>query len=225
MVRIYRRAVVIVGMVLVVLAAVARPGAAQQKRGALFAIAGGYFGTDLYVGANVRNKVHLGDSWTYGGRLVMMPQERYGVELSYMHASSDVSTSVDSIAFGGGQGNRGTISVDQIDLSGLWTGYRARTTGFVSLGIGTTIFTPHIPNSTSPVGNGDAHWRFAFNAGLGAIFRVTEGLSARVDGRYRGVTTNHATGGGSYCSYGYCYGYASTIYWNGEVTAGLGYTF
>jgi opacity protein-like surface antigen len=213
-------------MALVVVAAVARPGAAQQKRGALFAVAGGYFGTDLYVGANINNKVHLGDSWTYGARLVVMPQERYGVELSYMHASSDVSTSIDSIAFGGGQQDRGNISVDQIDLSGLWTGYRSRTTGFVSLGIGTTIFTPHIPNSTGPSsGNGDAHWRFAFNAGLGAIFRVSEGLSARIDGRYRGVTTNHATGGGSYCSYGYCYGYASTIYWNGEVTAGLGYTF
>ena len=66
---------------------------------------------------------------------------------------------------------------------------------------------------------------FAFNAGVGAIFRLAESISARIDGRYRGVTTNHSTGGGSYCSYGYCYGYASTIYWNGEVTAGLGYTF
>ena len=225
MVRIHRRALVMVGMALVIVAVAARPGAAQQKRGALFAIAGGYFGTDLYVGANINNKVHLGDSWTYGARLVMMPQERYGVELSYMHASSSISTSVDSVPFGQ-PGDKGTIGVDQIDISGLWTGYRARTTGFVSLGIGTTIFTPHIPNSTGPSGgNGDAHWRFAFNAGLGAIFRLTEGVSARIDGRYRGVTTNHATGGGSYCSYGYCYGYASTIYWNGEVTAGLGYTF
>jgi opacity protein-like surface antigen len=226
-VRIHRKAFVSVGIALVVVAAppVARPGAAQQKRGALFAIAGGYFGTDLYVGANVRNKVHLGDSWTYGARLVMMPQERYGVELSYMHASSAVSTSSDTVSFGQGT-DKGTIGVDQIDLSGLWTGYRARTTGFVSLGIGTTIFTPHIPGATTSAGNGDAHWRFAFNAGLGAIFRLTETLSGRIDGRYRGVTTNHATGSTSYCDvWGYCYGYASTIYWNGEVTAGLGYTF
>ena len=225
MVRTPRRALVIIGMALVVVAAVARPGAAQQKRGALFAIAGGYFGTDLYVGAQVNNKVHLGDSWTYGGRLVMWPQERYGVELSYMHASSSVSTSNDTIPFGGST-DKGTIGVDQIDLSGLWTGYEGPARGFVSLGIGTTIFTPHIPNSTGPSGgNGDAHWRFAFNAGVGAIFRLGESMSARIDGRYRGVTTNHATGGGSYCSYGYCYGYASTIYWNGEVTAGLGYRF
>lgn len=220
MVRTHSRALVILGMTIVVVTAGARPGAAQQKRGALFAVAGGYFGTDLYVGLNVRNKVHLGDSWTYGGRLVMMPQERYGVELSYMHAQSSVTTSSDTVSFGQGT-DRGNIGVDQIDISGLWTGYRGTATGFVSLGIGTTIFTPHIPNA-----NTDSHWRFAFNAGVGAIFRLGESLSARIDGRYRGVTTNHATGSSSYCdSFGYCYGYASTVYWNGEVTAGLGYRF
>src|SRR5262249_52735102 len=117
-VRTHSRALVILGMTIVVVTAGARPGAAQQKRGALFAVAGGYFGTDLYVGLNVRNKVHLGDSWTYGGRLVMMPQERYGVELSYMHAQSSVTTSSDTVSFGQGT-DRGNIGVDQIDISGL----------------------------------------------------------------------------------------------------------
>ena len=220
MVRILRRALVIVGIAVAVVAGTARPSVAQQKRGALFAIAGGYFPTDLYVGLNINNKVGFSDSWTYGGRLVVMPQERYGVELSYARAVSDVATSNDTIPFGDPT-NKGTVAFDQIDISGLWTGYRSTATGYVSLGLGTTIITPHIPNAT----NADSHWRFAFNAGVGAILRIGESLAARIDGRYRGVTTNHATGSASYCEFGYCYGYASTVYWSGEVTAGLGYRF
>jgi hypothetical protein len=40
--------------------------AAQEQRFQLYAIGGGYFATDLYVGTNINNKVELSDSWTYG---------------------------------------------------------------------------------------------------------------------------------------------------------------
>jgi hypothetical protein len=197
--------------------------AAQDKRFQLYAIGGGYFGTDLYTSvgtSNPNNKVELSDSWTYGGRLVYFSNSRFGVELSYARAVSNIKTSVDSVPFGTPQ-DRGNIGVDQIDISGIYAGYQGPASGYLSIGLGSSILSPHIPGR-----NTSSSGRFAWNIGIGGMFQFGESMVARLDGRYRGTSTNHSTGSQSWCDgFGYCYGYASWVYWSGEVTAGLGFRF
>jgi len=115
----------------------------------------------------------------------------------------------------------GNIGIDQIDISGIYAGYSGPTSGYLSIGLGSSIFSPHVGNAnTSSTG------RFAWNIGLGGMVQIGESLIARIDGRYRGTSTNHSTGSSTWCDgYGYCYGYASWVYWSGEVTAGLGFRF
>ena len=193
---------------------------AQQQRFQLYAIGGGYFGSDLYVGTTAANKVELSDSWTYGGRLVYFSNPRFGVELSYARAVSNVKTSIDTIPFGEPT-DRGHIGIDQIDISGIYAGYSGPASGYLSIGLGSSILSPHIGNA-----NTSSSGRFAWNIGIGGMFQVGHSMIARIDGRYRGTSTNHSTGSSSWCDgFGYCYGYASWVYWSGEVTAGLGFRF
>jgi len=203
--------------VVVTLAAGAAPTVAAQKKVSLFAIGGYYIASDLYtgVGANANNKVVLDDSPTFGGRLVFMSQPRFGIELNYMRAVSNLHTTNPAKPLDG------NVSLDQIDISGLYAGYNGTGRGYVSLGLGTTAFTPHIQGV-----NGSSQWRFAWNVGVGFMADVGQSMIARLDGRYRGTTTNRQTGSGSYCdAFGNCYGYASMIYSSGEITAGFGFRF
>lgn len=219
--RSFSRTAVALGVATVLMVGIAGRAAAQrQQRFQLYAIGGGYFGTDLYVGQTVNNKVHLGDSWTYGGRLVYFSNPRFGVELSYAHAVSNIQTTIDSIPFGGPQ-DRGNVGLDQIDLSGLYAGYQGPASGYLSIGLGTTILSPNIPGL-----NTSSSSRFAWNLGIGGMFEFGQSMIARIDGRYRGTSTNHSTGSSTWCDgFGYCYGYASWVYWSGEITAGLGFRF
>ena len=203
--------------VVVTLAASAAGTAVAQKKVALFAMGGYYIASDLYVGvgANAGSKVKVDDSPTFGGRLVVMPQPRFAVEFNYMRA--------DSKLHGGtlAQPREGSVTLDQLDISGLYAGYSGAGRGYVSLGLGATAFTPHIEAS-----NGSAEWRFAWNVGAGFMFDVGQSMIGRIDGRYRMTNTNRQTGSSSYCdAFGNCYGYASMIYSSGEVTAGLGFKF
>ena len=203
--------------VVVTLAASAAGTAVAQKKVSLFAMGGYYIASDLYtgIGANAGNKVKVDDSPTFGGRLVVMPQPRFGVEINYMRA--------DSKLHGGtvAQPREGNVTLDQIDISGLYAGYSGAGRGYVSLGLGTTAFTPHIEAT-----DGSSQWRFAWNVGAGFMFDVGQSMIGRIDGRYRMTNTNRQTGSSSYCdAFGNCYGYASMIYSSGEVTAGLGFRF
>lgn len=203
--------------VVVTLAASAAGTAVAQKKVSLFAIGGYYIASDLYVGvgANAGSKVKVDDSPTFGGRLVVMPQPRFAVELNYMRADSKLHGG--TIA----QPREGSVTLDQLDISGLYAGYSGAGRGYVSLGLGATAFTPHIEAS-----NGSAEWRFAWNVGAGFMFDVGQSMIGRIDGRYRMTNTNRQTGSSSYCdAFGNCYGYASMIYSSGEVTAGLGFKF
>jgi opacity protein-like surface antigen len=132
---------------------------------------------------------------------------------------STIKTSVDSVPFGTPQ-DRGDVGIDQIDISGIYAGYQGPASGYLSIGIGSSILSPHISGvNTSSSG------RFAWNIGIGGMFQFGESMVARIDGRYRGTNTNRSTGNNAWCDPGYCYGYASWVYWSGEVTAGLGFRF
>ena len=215
------RAGVTLGIAASLVIGLADPLPAQEQRFQLYAIGGGYFATDLYVGTgtNINNKVQLSDSWTYGGRLVYFSNQRFGIELSYARAVSNLKTTNDS-SFGSPT-DRGSVGLDQIDISGIYAGNRGPASGYLSIGLGSSILSPNIPGlNTSSSG------RFAWNIGLGGMFEFGESMVARLDGRYRGTNTNRSTGSSSWCDgFGYCYGYASWVYWSGEVTAGLGFRF
>ncbi|HEV2670375.1 MAG TPA: hypothetical protein VGU74_04740 [Gemmatimonadales bacterium] len=204
--------------VVVTLAAGAAGTADAQKKISLFAIGGYYIASDLYVGVtsgvNAGNKVKVDDAPTYGARLVIQPQPRFGLEFSYARASSKLHAG--TVA----QPREGNVTLDQIDVSGLYAGYNGTGRGYVSLGLGTTGFTAHTATT-----NGSSQWRFAWNVGAGFIKDIGQSMVGRIDGRYRGTTTNRQTGSGSYCDAFGCYGYASMIYSSGEVTAGLGFRF
>ena len=215
-----RKAAVTIVVAVSLIAGMADAARAQQQRFQLYAIGGGYFGSDLYVGTTAANKVELSDSWTYGGRLVYFSNPRFGLELSYARAVSNVKTSIDTIPFGEPT-DRGNIGIDQIDISGIYAGYQGPASGYLSIGLGSSIISPHIGNA-----NTSSSGRFAWNIGIGGMFQIGESMIARIDGRYRGTSTNHSTGSSSWCDgFGYCYGYASWVYWSGEVTAGLGFRF
>lgn len=215
-----RKAAVTIVVAASLIAGMADAARAQQQRFQLYAIGGGYFGSDLYVGTTAANKVELSDSWTYGGRLVYFSNPRFGLELSYARAVSNVKTSIDTIPFGEPT-DRGNIGIDQIDISGIYAGYQGPASGYLSIGLGSSIISPHIGNA-----NTSSSGRFAWNIGIGGMFQIGESMIARIDGRYRGTSTNHSTGSSSWCDgFGYCYGYASWVYWSGEVTAGLGFRF
>lgn len=201
--------------VVVALAAGVADTAAAQKKVSLFALGGYYIASDLYVGTSLNNKIKVDDSPTFGGRLVIFPQPRFGVEISYARAVSNLHGG--TVA----QPREGDVTLDQIDISGLYSGYSGAGKGYVSLGLGTTGFTPNIEGT-----KGSAQWRFAWNVGAGFLFDVGQSLAGRIDGRYRMTNTNRQTGSNSYCdAFGNCYGYASMIYSSGEVTAGLGVRF
>ena len=192
---------------------------AQEQRFQLYAIGGGYFATDLYVGTSINNKVHMSDSWTYGGRLVYFSNSRFGLEFSYARANSTFSTTNDSTF--GSPTDQGDVGVDQIDISGIYAGYEGPASGYLSIGLGSSILSPHIPGRDI-----SSSGRFAWNIGIGGMFKFGESMVARLDGRYRGMNTNRSTGTNSWCDgFGYCYGYASWVYWSGEITAGLGFRF
>lgn len=193
--------------------------AAQEQRFQLYAIGGGYFATDLYVGTSPNSKVELSDSWTYGGRFVYFPNHRFGVEFSYARAVSNLKTRNDSTF--GSTVETGDVGLDQIDISGIYAGYQGPASGYLSIGLGSSILSPHIPGR-----NTSSSGRFAWNIGIGGMFQFGESMVARIDGRYRGMNTNRSTGSSNWCDgFGYCYGYASWVYWSGEVTAGLGFRF
>jgi opacity protein-like surface antigen len=146
-----------------------------------------------------------------------------GVEIGYARAVSDIRTTNPDYPFGTPE-DPGSIGLDQLDLNFLLFKPSGWAAPYFTVGIGTTIFSTDIPMVTT-----DAQWRFAWNLGLGV--EVYPGTSRRfvfrVDGRVRGVDTYRAVGGGGvYCDgWGYCYGYASTVYTSGEATAGLGVRF
>jgi len=199
-----------------------RAAAQKPKRFDLSVLGGGYFASDLYSaysGANLAGKVHLADSWTYGGRIGFVPERHVGLEFSYARAVSDASAT-NPITAPGLQG--ASVTLDQFDFNFLFGQPKSsQGIGYFTLGLGWTTVSPTIPQTTA---SGDTF--FAWNFGIGVKAYLGESALFRIDARYRGVDTNRTTGVYDYCDfYGYCYTYASSIYYSGEVTAGLGFRF
>jgi hypothetical protein len=216
-------AALVLGCWVAVFGAANQAAAQRPPRFDLSVLGGGYFASDLYNGTNSitsgTTKVHLSDSWTYGGRLGFTAQNHIGLEFSYARAVSDASAS-NPVASPGLTG--ASVALNQFDFNLLFGQPQGnRGIGYFTLGFGWTDVVPSIPNSTAT-----SNSFFAWNFGLGLKAYMGRSALFRIDARYRGVDTNRTTGVYNYCDYyGYCYTYASSIYYSGEVTAGLGVRF
>ena len=175
---------------------------------------GGYFGSDIYSATGVN--LHASDSWSYGGRIAFYPQRQFGLEVGYMYAQSDISSS----KLIGGTQKYGTLALHQIDFNGNFEGGSSKLVGYFTIGLGMTIVDPKI--NSQFVANPSSSTKFAFNTGLGFKAWMNDKLGLRVDGRLRTIDTNRTTSSGVWCDYyGYCWYYASTWYNSGEVTGGI----
>jgi hypothetical protein len=200
--------------------AAAQGGYARPKRFQLFAVGGGYFASDIYSGSTAGSKVHVTDSWGYGARLLFFPERGAGLEFGWVRSTPSLEV-FDPTAPAQPK-DRGTIDVDDLAVNVLFLNHRGPAAGYFTLGVGSSILTPHPTNGV----NADARGRFAWNFGIGVIYETPGALVARIDARYRGMDTNINTGNYTYCDfYGFCYTYASDIYSSGEVTAALGFRF
>lgn len=192
--------------------------AQRPKRFDISVLGGGYFASDLYGGTNLVGKVHLADSWTFGGRIGFVPERHVGLEFSYARAVSDASAT-NPAAIVGLQG--ASVALDQFDFNFLFGQPTKQGIGYFTLGLGWSTISPTIPNVDVA---GDTF--FAWNFGIGVKAYMGTSALFRIDARYRGIDTNRTTGVYNYCDYyGFCYSYASSIYYSGEVTAGLGFRF
>jgi opacity protein-like surface antigen len=213
----------VIGCVLSVLGAATDRAAAQRysqpTRFELSAIGGGYFATDLWVGTNSSTRIHVGDSWLAGARLGINVNRQLGVDLGYGRSKSDLSTDPGTPLVQ--PGDKGTVTFDQFDFNFMFLQPSGPSTGFFTIGLGATVVTPTIPSSDA-----SAETNFSWNIGIGMKYNAGKSAVLRVDARYRGMDTNHQTGTYSYCNiYGYCYAYASSMYYGGELTAGVGFRF
>jgi len=175
---------------------------------------GGYFGSDIYAATGAY--LHASDSWSYGGRVAYYPHSQFGLEVGYMYAQSDIS----STKLIGGTTKYGTLNLQQIDFNGNFEGGSKKVTGYFTIGLGMTIVDPKL--NTQFNANPASSTKFAFNTGLGFKVWMGDRMGLRVDGRLRTIDTNRTTSQGVWCDYyGYCWYYASTWYNSGEVTGGI----
>lgn len=202
--------------------AVDQAAAQRPTRFDISGFGGWYIASDLYSGTNGTNtrKIEAADAATYGGRIGFSPTGHIGLEFSYARAVSDL-TSANPIVPSGGE--QASATLDQFDFNFLFgqpSGNRGL--GYFTLGLGWSTVSPTVPGSTTF--QGDTF--FAWNFGLGLKAYMGRSALFRIDARYRGIDTNRTTGVYNYCDfYGYCYTYASSIYYSGEITAGLGFRF
>lgn len=182
---------------------------------------GGYFGGTIYAGstATVVRDVHVGDDWTYGGRLGYVFNRSVGLELGYGRSSSDLK--VDS---GGGFQSSpiGDLTENRYELNLNFYLRPGAMRGFFTIGGGATHFAADLDDGSGNPGSA-SDTRFTSNLGLGFQYSGKGKVGLRIDGRWRYTETS--TGGSDvYCDiYGFCYEYDNSNYTSAELTAGLTY--
>jgi opacity protein-like surface antigen len=200
--------------VIAIVCASAAPAGAQNSYGKsggksteLTIFNGYYIASDLYdvSGNAVSNGVKIGleNSYMWGAKLGINPNDRMGVELAYTRIGSNVKSSANLPSLGN-QSDLGRINGNAYDLNFLF--YQPPD---IKPAAGKTI---------------DSKSLFNWNFGVGTKVALNEKLDLRLEGRWRVTDTAITTSAGVYCDYwGYCYSYASDWYSAGELTAGLTY--
>jgi opacity protein-like surface antigen len=200
-------------------------GSSGGSKAELTLFNGYYIASDLYTsivdGASAQ--IGLENSYMWGAKLGLNPNERVGLEFAYTRAGSNL-TYTNSISGLDPDTELGRLDLNSYDLNFLF--YQdtpnPRAKGFFVLGFGWTQTSPDIkPELGKTI---DSNSLFNWNFGLGAKVDLTEKLALRLEGRWRVTDTAVTTSAGVYCDYwGYCYSYSSDWYDSGELTAGLTY--
>lgn len=206
--------------------ALSAPQAAAQygeaKKVEVTPYGGWYIASDLYT--TVGAQIGISNSFIYGGRIGIFPNQRFGIEASYGRASSDLKIRSSSSGFPSNT-PLGSLTVEQWDGNLVFTQRKMgnpRATGFFTIGAGATNFSADVETASGSGSGSKTH--FAWNIGIGTKYDMSEKVALRLDGRYRAADTDVNTSGGVYCDiYGFCYSYSSSWYDSGEISAGLTY--
>jgi hypothetical protein len=188
---------------------------------------GYHIAQDLYTvvsGGGEGSTVGLSNSYMYGARLGFYPQPYGGIEFAWTHTGSDVNINNAYNGFVPG-GDLGRISYDAYDINFVGRQHNfanPRVTGFGTIGFGWMLTHPElVTQANNSLGSNTL---FGINFGMGANVAMNPKLDLRLEGRWKITGTHITTGTYTYCDYwGYCYGYSSSSYNTGELTAGLTY--
>ena len=187
---------------------------------------GYYIAQDLYTvvsGGGEGSTVGLSNSYMYGARLGFFPQPYGGIEFAWTRTGSDVEINTNYPGFT--PGSLGHIDYNSYDINFVGRQHNfanPRVMGFGTIGFGWTVTDPQVD---TPAGSSlGSNTLFGINFGMGANVVMNPKLDLRLEGRWKITGTHITTGTYTYCDvWGYCYGYSSSSYNSGELTAGLTY--
>jgi hypothetical protein len=185
---------------------------------------GYYIAQDLYTvvsGGGSGSTIGMSNSYMYGVRLGFYPQPYGGLEFAWTRTGSDVEVNTQYPGFLP-TGPLGRMEFDSYDINFVGRQHNfanPRVTGFGTIGFGWSVTHPDLPAV-----NVGSNTLFGINFGMGANVAMGEAIDLRLEGRWKISGTHITTGTYTYCDiYGYCYGYSSSSYNSGELTAGLTY--
>jgi opacity protein-like surface antigen len=172
---------------------------------------------DLYAAGGA----HLGldGGKTFGGRVAYHPSSKLGIELSYARQKGDLTVRSGATGFAS-PAPLGELLVHQADVAALLsqaTDSRAKTAGFMVVGVGATRFEGDVTTSSGST----KATRLAWLVGLGTKIRMGEKTALRLEGRYRSTHTNRKDEVVYADENGNEYRYAPHWYRTGELTAGI----
>ena len=194
--------------------------AMQVDSGAHFELTG--FGgidppKDLYQAGNAHLGLDGGKTW--GGRVAYHPSTKLGIELSYARVAGDLEERSGTTGFAS-PASFGTLTLQQADVSALLSQSqepRAKTAGFLIVGLGATRFEGDVPTASGST----KATRLAWLVGLGTKVRMGDKTALRLEGRYRSTNTDRKADVVYEDANGNPYTYAPHWYRTGEVTAGI----
>lgn len=192
----------------------AAAAAAQNIPGSweLTAIGGGYFSHTIYDLPQA--DVSTTTTYEYGARLGY--NLTWGVELEAAWTYAKPNLDASPTFPGGPSGTIGAVKTNTYELDGLFSLGDPTASFYVVIGAGASTFQPVITGVEARTTT-----EFATSAGIGGKFWFTRNFGARIEGRWRFVTTGNTSSGFWCSSAGVCYVWANNLYSYPDASAGL----
>lgn len=192
----------------------AAAAAAQNIPGTweLTGVGGGYFSHTIYDLPTA--DVSTSTTWEYGARLGY--NLTWGVELEAAWTYAKPNLDASPTLADGPSGTIGAVKTSTYELDGLFSLGDPTASFYVVIGAGASTFQPVIAGVEARTTT-----EFATSAGIGGKFWFTRNFGARIEGRWRFVTTGNTSSGFWCSSAGVCYVWATNLYSYPDATAGL----
>jgi hypothetical protein len=175
-------------------------------------IGGGYFGHQIYQ--LPRAQVDSQTTDEYGARLGY--NLTWGVEIEAAWTYANPNLDATPTAPGGPSGTLGSVKTNTYEVDGLFSLGDPSASFYVVLGAGATTFQPVIAGVEAATTTD-----FSGSVGIGGKFWFSRSFGARVEGRWRFVSTGNTTSGFWCDSSGVCYFWAHNLYGHADASAGL----